>query len=52
MVFAGPVIHVHLRVGDRELQAVVANDGRASVPEEGSEVDVSMPRDSIRVLAR
>lgn len=52
VVFAGPVIHVHLRVGDRELQAVVANDGRAAVPAEGSEVDVAMPRDSIRVLAR
>lgn len=52
VVFAGPVIHVHLRVGDRELQAVVANDGRAVVPVEGSEVDVAMPRDSIRVLAR
>lgn len=52
VVFAGPVIHVHLRVGDRGLQAVVANDGRAVVPVEGGEVDVAMPRDSIRVLAR
>lgn len=52
IVFAGPVIHVHLRVGDRELQAVVANDGRAVVPDEGAEVDVAMPLDSIRVLAR
>lgn len=52
IVFAGPVIHVHLRVGDRELQAVVANDGRVAVPEEGTEVDVAMPLDSIRVLAR
>ena len=52
IVFAGPVIHVHLRVGDRELQAVVANDGRTAVPDEGSDVDLAMPRDSIRVLAR
>ncbi len=52
LVFAGPVTHVHLDVGDQSLQAVVANDGGELVARQGDAVDVVLPVDSLRVLAR
>ncbi len=50
LVFAGPVTHVHLELGDQTLQAVVANDGGELVAREGEPVDVVLPVDSLRVL--
>ncbi|MCX6521521.1 MAG: ABC transporter ATP-binding protein [Actinobacteria bacterium] len=51
LVFAGPVTHVHLAVGDQTLQAVVSNDGGELLAREGEPVDVELPVDSLRVLA-
>jgi ABC-type Fe3+/spermidine/putrescine transport system ATPase subunit len=51
LVFAGPVTHVHLAVGDQTLQAVIPNDGGELLASEGEPVDVELPVDSLRVLA-
>lgn len=51
VVFAGPVTHVHLAVGDRSLQAVVPNDGAELVARAGEAVGVDLPADALRVLA-
>jgi hypothetical protein len=51
LVFAGPVTHVHLAVGDQSLQAVIPNDGTPLVAQQGQAVDLELPEDSIRVLA-
>jgi spermidine/putrescine transport system ATP-binding protein len=50
VVFAGALTHVHVRVGDHELQAMVPNgaDGPALV--EGAEVGVDIAPDAVRVL--
>lgn len=50
LVFAGPVTHVHLALGDQTLQAVVPNDGGELLAREGEAVDVVLPVDSLRVL--
>ena len=50
LVFAGPVTHVHLAVGDQTLQAVLPNDGGELLAREGEPVDVVLPVDSLRVL--
>ena len=49
VVFAGPVIHVQVRHGDHELQAVVPNDGSLAV-HVGDTVGVQLPADALRVL--
>jgi putative spermidine/putrescine transport system ATP-binding protein len=51
LVFAGPITHVHMRVGDYALQAVVPNDGTPLVAREGSQVDLTLAPDALRVLA-
>ncbi len=51
VVFAGAVTHVHLRVGDHALQAVVTNDGSSLTMVEAGEVGLSLAPDAIRVLA-
>jgi spermidine/putrescine transport system ATP-binding protein len=51
LVFAGPVTHVHLAVGDQTLQAVISNDGGELLAREGEPVDVELSVDSLRVLA-
>jgi spermidine/putrescine transport system ATP-binding protein len=50
VVFAGALTHVHLRCGDRELQAMVANGGDGPELVEGAEVGLVLPPDSLRVL--
>lgn len=51
LVFAGPITHVHLRVGQHALQAVVPNDGTPLVAREGGQVDLTLAPDALRVLA-
>ena len=51
VVFAGAATHVHLRLGDHELQAVVPNDGSSLAAVEGGEVGVVLQPDALRVLA-
>ena len=50
VVFAGALTHVHLRAGDRMLQAMVPNDGRGPVLAAGATVGVSVSADDLRVL--
>ena len=50
VVFAGPATHVHVRVGDQQLQAVVPNDGSSLAAVEGGEVGLRVQPDAIRVL--
>jgi spermidine/putrescine transport system ATP-binding protein len=50
VVFAGPVTHVHLRMGDHAIQAVVTNDGAPLIAAQGVDVDVAFPPDALRVL--
>jgi spermidine/putrescine transport system ATP-binding protein len=52
VAFVGSTTHVRVDVGGHELQAVLSNDGTAWVPAPGTEVGVTMPIDSIRLLAR
>ena len=47
--FLGPNIHVHLRCGEFQLQAVRPNDGSVSVAA-GATVGVALPIDALRVL--
>ena len=51
VVFAGAATHLHLRVGEHELQAVVPNDGSSLVAVEGGEVGLLLKPDALRVLA-
>jgi len=51
LVFAGPVTHVHLAVGDQPLQAVIPNDGMPLLAQVGQEVDLELSPDALRVLA-
>ncbi len=50
VVFAGALTHVHVRVGDHELQAMVANGAETPVLGEGAEVGLELAPDSLRVL--
>ncbi|MFZ4717827.1 MAG: ABC transporter ATP-binding protein [Ilumatobacteraceae bacterium] len=49
-VFAGALTHVHVRVGDSVLQAMVANGADEVDLTTGAEVGVSIGADSLRVL--
>ena len=51
LVFAGAVTHVHLRVGEHVLQAVVPNDGSALAATEGGQVGLALHPEALRVLA-
>jgi len=51
VVFAGAATHVHMRVGDHDLQAVVPNDGSALAAVEGGDVGLVLAADALRVLA-
>ncbi|MGD9998636.1 MAG: ABC transporter ATP-binding protein [Ilumatobacteraceae bacterium] len=51
LIFAGAITHVHLRVGDHPLQAVVPNDGAPLLAREGGQVDLALAPDALRVLA-
>ena len=50
VVFAGAATHVHLRVGDQALQAVVPNNGSPLAAVEGGEVGLLLQPDALRVL--
>ena len=50
VVFAGPVVHAHLRIADLTLQAVVANDGDQARLVTGADVDVALSPEALRVL--
>jgi len=50
VVFAGAVTHVHLRLDEHALQAVVPNDGSVLAAVEGGHVGVQLPPDAIRIL--
>ena len=50
VVFAGAVTHVHLRVGEQMLQAVLSNDGTGSDAQVGTSVGVELAADALRVL--
>lgn len=50
MVFADAATHVHLRVGDQALQAVVPNNGSRLAAVEGGEVGLLLQPDALRVL--
>ena len=51
VVFAGAFTHVHLRVGEVVLQAVVPNSGHEVAVSPGASVGVGLTADSLRVLA-
>ncbi len=51
VVFAGAATHVHLQIADRQLQAVVPNDGSALAAAEGGEVGLVLQPEALRVLA-
>ena len=51
VVFVGAATHVHMRVGDHDLQAVVPNDGSALAAVEGGDVGLVLAADALRVLA-
>lgn len=50
VVFAGAATHVHLRVGDHDLQAVVTNDGSPLAAVEGGVVGLLLQPEALRVL--
>ncbi len=50
VVFAGPVTHVHLRLDEHVVQAVVPNDGAVLGVVEGGRVGVQLPPDAVRIL--
>lgn len=50
VVFAGSVTRVRVRVGELELDTVVANDGSSLPGQEGEMVDISLGRDAVRLL--
>jgi len=50
VVFAGAATHVHLRVGDQELQAVVPNNGSVLAAVEGGEVGLLLQPEALRLL--
>ncbi|MGB8858727.1 MAG: ABC transporter ATP-binding protein [Ilumatobacteraceae bacterium] len=50
VVFAGAATHVHVLVGEHELQAVVPNDGSSLAAVEGGEVGLTLRPDALRVL--
>ncbi len=50
VVFAGALTHVHVQVGEREMQAMVANGAGAPSLVVGSEIGLDLPADSLRVL--
>ena len=51
VVFAGAATHVHLRVGDQALQAVVTNSGSPLAAVEGGEVGLLLQAEAVRVLS-
>ena len=51
IVFAGALTHVHLRLGDHQVQAVVPNDGTSPLVQAGAVVDLQIDPDALRVLA-
>ncbi len=50
VVFAGAATHVHMRVGDHELQAVVPNNGSTLAAVEGGEVGLLLQPEALRLL--
>ena len=50
VVFAGAVTHVHMRLEEHALQAVVPNDGSVLGAVEGGQVGVQLPPEAIRIL--
>ena len=50
VVFAGALTHVHVRVGEHVLQAMVPNGAEGPVLVEGSEVGIDIAPDAVRVL--
>lgn len=52
VVFVGATTHLRVRVGERTLQVVLANDGESWVPSPGTTVGVVVPADAVRLLAR
>jgi hypothetical protein len=50
VVFAGAVTHLHLRVGEQMLQAVLSNDGTGRDAPVGTSVGVELVADALRVL--
>ncbi len=50
VVFAGALTHVHLQVGEHEMQAMVANGVSGPAVTVGAEVGVELSPDSVRVL--
>lgn len=51
LVFAGALTHVHARIGEHPVQAVIANDGSPLAVRAGGMVDLVLARDALRVLA-
>ncbi|MFM2070906.1 MAG: hypothetical protein RLZZ623_1169 [Actinomycetota bacterium] len=51
VVFAGALTHVHLRLGDLRMEAVVSNDGTATAVGAGGDVDLEFLADALRILA-
>lgn len=52
VVFVGATSHYKVAVGAHELQIVIANDGTSSIPRPGTDVDVTIARDAVKVLAK
>jgi len=50
VVFAGAVTHLHLRVGEQMLQAVLSNDGTGLPGGIGDDVGLVLGHDALRVL--
>lgn len=50
VVFAGALTHVHLTVGDRSLQAMVANSADGPALVDGAEVGIAIDPEAVRVL--
>lgn len=50
LVFAGPVTHVHLRVGTHPVSAVITNAGDQPHLTAGQSIDVALADDAVRVL--
>ncbi len=52
VVFVGSTTHLLVRIGDRDLQIVLPNDGVAWVPAPGTTIGVELPFGALRLLAR
>jgi spermidine/putrescine transport system ATP-binding protein len=51
LVFAGPLSHVHMHVGEHSVQAVMPNDGSAPAVHAGAVVGLKFDENALRVLA-